>query len=293
MTKQLNSQPRKQSSSKASKCPACDEDADGTVLKCDLCSYWFHAECVSLDKNSFDVIAKIDQLWFCPSCKSTGKKPFVIEKQISILEKRFGNMEKTFNDKFDSLATFLSDQLQNLNENRQAAFPTTAVSSPVDINKLVVDSVRDALEAEGKKTTAVLENFPSENDDDQIENIEEVVTAFVQQTDFDVSKIVGIRRSGPVLKSYKTGEDLPRIIKVKCDSETSKIQLIKAVSKFAEHGKVSKVYARPDRTWQQREKLRRLNTELGQKRAAGENYWYIDRYTYELKKDDKKFIERI
>lgn len=287
MSKSTTSSQRKPSSSKAVKCPCCKKDAEGTSLNCDLCSKWFHAECVDLDQTSFDVIAKLDQLlWFCPACKPTGKKLFVVDKHLCDLEKSFEEMKKDLNTKIELLTELVQTSLQNINEQKQIPSQNLVASAQnIDINKIVVDSVRDALEAEGKKTTAVLENFESANDDQILGD----VTDFVVSVGFDPKSILNIRRSGPTVKSRKNGQNLPRIVKVKCDSEQSRNNLIRAVMKSADRGAV---YARPDRTWQQREKLRRLNAELHEKRQAGDNHWYVDKNTYELKRN-VKYMPRV
>lgn len=277
-----STQGRKASKSgKTELCPSCKESADdGKALHCDLCLQWFHADCVRLDENAFNVLSKLDQLWLCPTCNPVGKKLLRVEQKLSILETRFELLEQKFVAKFDEL----TEMLHNL----PIAADKKDISSTCDVNKIVVDAVRDALEADSKKYVAVLENFPTEND----ATLENDVKALIHRSGFDTSKIVNVRRSGPVIKSRRTGEDLPRIIKVKCDNESSRNELVRAVAKYADRGKVSKVYARPDRTWQQREKLRRLHQDLDDKKAAGENYWYIDRNLYELKRDNRKFLPR-
>jgi PHD-finger len=286
------SQLQKKDSSKRSvesaHCPICKTKAESETLQCDLCNEWYHAKCVDLDDVAFDVLAKLDQLWFCPACKPSGKKLFHMERKILVLEKRFETFEKTVVSKFDELIPLI-EQFSDFLAAKKTETSILPQAASFDVNKLVVDCVRDALEAEGKKTTAVFENFQTVNDD----NLDRDVQSFVTKVGFDTTKIVNIRRSGPVLKSRSNGRDLPRIIKVKCDSESSKNDLIRAVSKYAQRGTVSKVFARPDRTWQQREKLRRLNKELFEKRSAGEDYWYIDRNTYELRRNDRKFIDRV
>lgn len=278
-----SSQKRKGSQSKSGKsdhCPTCKESADGNALHCDLCLQWFHSDCVGLDENAFNVLSRLDQLWLCPTCNPVGKKLLRVEQKISILENRFELLEQKFLTKFDEL-TKIMEIIQAVPENKD-------FSKNCDVNKIVVDAVRDALEADSKKYVAVLENFPTEND----ATLDNDVKLFIRKSGFDTSKITNTRRSGPVIKSRRTGDDLPRIIKVKCDSETSRNELVRAVAKYADRGKVSKVYARPDRTWQQREKLRRLHHDLDDKRAAGENYWFIDRNVYELKRDNRKFLPR-
>ena len=65
------------------------------------------------------------------------------------------------------------------------------------------------------------------------------------------------------------------------------------MTKYAQRGKVSRVFARPDRTWQQRESLRQLHQQLTKKKQAGEDYWYIDRNVYELKRDERKFRDTV
>jgi len=120
---------------------------------------------------------------------------------------------------------------------------------PLDINKIVVDTVRDAMEAKAKKVVAVLENFETDDDED----LTTEVVAFVKKVGFEEKHG---HRSGPVVKSRTTGCDLPRIVKVTCESETTRNELINAVAKYTNKGRVSKVNARPDRTYQQREKLR-------------------------------------
>jgi len=275
-------------------CAKCDVELDGNMIRCDHCLGWFHSKCVGLNDNSFAVVKEIEQLFFCKRCKIPGKRLFELEKQVSSLGKRFDGFEREMNEKMKKLCdvvdTFVSSTFPPF-----PAFPTSQQDlsqlapprEPLDINKIVVDTVCDAMEAEAKKVVAVLENFETDDDDD----LATEVVAFVKKAGFEEKHVHHVRRSGPVVKSRTTGRDLPRIVKVTCDSEATRNELIKAVAKFTNKGRASKVYARPDRTYQQREKLRRLNKELEEKQV-GEDYWYIDRNIYELKRNVTKFLPR-
>ena len=165
-------------------------------------------------------------------------------------------------------------------------FPKT---EHIDVSKLVIDAVKDTLEAEAKKIVVVFENLETVNDENLLEDVKQLA----ESARFDTQKIVNVRRSGPIIKSRKDGADLPRIVKVTCVSETARNELIRAVAKYADKGRVSPVYARPDRTYQQRQKLRQLHVEIEEKNAKGENYWFIDRNTYQLKRDNQKFLSRV
>lgn len=265
-------------------CPTCKSTADGDALLCDLCQLWFHAECVDIDDKSFHLLKKLDQLWFCPTCKPAGKKFFQLDAKLNNLEKRFDTFEKTVISNFELVLNLLHNQTA-LSENQTVPYSN---ASQLDVNKIVVDAVRDAMEAESKKYVAVLENFDTPNDDKLLEDVK----TFVRKAGFDPALVQQVRRSGPVIQSRNTGRDLPRIVKVKCDSEATRNDLLKSVIRYCDKGKVSKVFARPDRTWQQREKLRRLHIELDAKRAAGEENWFIDRNVYVLKRGTRKLIPR-
>lgn len=274
----------KRTNSTASSCPKCSiaVGKDDKGIFCDFCSCWFHAVCVNLSDAAYEIYAESSQLFFCPSCLPSGKRFFQLDKELSGLKKNFLNLEANINQKFEQL----NESIKKLSENfksLQKISCTTNIDN--DSNKLIVSAVKDALEAESKKSTVVLENFLVKND----QKVVEEVRSFASAVGFQPEKIINIRQSGPIIKSRKTGADLPRIIKVKCDSETSKIELIKMVAKFADRGKRSKVYARPDRTWQERERLRQLNQELAEKLDTGDNDYYIDRNAYELKRKTHNF----
>lgn len=268
-----------------SQCPKCnvDVDEDSKAIHCDLCQMWFHAACLNLDDASYKVVAALDQLYLCPTCLPLGKRFFALEHKQLDIEKRFSCLETSINMKLDQLAKQIGAQNMVALKNPPPA--------DIDMNKIVVSAVKDALEADSKKTTVVLENFETTDDD---ANFEYDVKRLATTAGFDAAKIVSVRRSGPVIKSRRNGVDLPRIVKVKCDSESSRADLIRVVTKFADHGKKSKVYARPDRTWQQREALRNLNVELAEKRDAGETDWFIDRNMYQLKQFvQKPYVKRM
>ena len=276
--------PRKQSQSKPNEhCGQCKKPCDGDILYCDLCNFWFHSICVNVDKQTFSVIAKMDQLWFCPACLPMGKKLFTLELKFSNLEKTFQTFESSILNKIDQLSAKI-DNFGVVADNH--IFPKT---EHIDVSKLVIDAVKDTLEAEAKKIVVVFENLETDNDENLLEDVKQLA----KSARFDTQKIVNVRRSGPIIKSRKDGADLPRIVKVTCISETARNELIRAVAKYADKGRVSPVYARPDRTYQQRQKLRQLHVEIEEKNAKGENYWFIDRNTYQLKRDNQKFLSRV
>mgnify|MGYP003477405861 CR=1 FL=1 len=97
--------PRKQSQAKTNKlCGQCKKPCDGDVLFCDFCNVWFEANCVNLDKQTFATIAKLDQLWFCPTCLPMSKKFFTLELKFTNLEKKFQIFESSMLSKIDELS---------------------------------------------------------------------------------------------------------------------------------------------------------------------------------------------
>lgn len=279
----MTSQNSRKTSTSKQFCPKCSKAATGKVIQCDMCEDWFHITCVNISDNEHDVLSRPDTFWLCPTCKPIGKQLFRVQTDISTLSTRFDTLEGTVTTLIGDFAKLL-EKFSRILEKQESAAPASK-----DLTSIVVSSVRDALEAEAKKTTAVLENFQTANDATLLTDVTNLVTT----AGFDATQIVSVRRSGPVSQNRRTGADMPRIVKVKCDSESAKAALIKAVTAYSQRGTVSKVRARPDRTWQQREKLRQLHGELQEKRDAGENFWFIDYNVYELKRDRRKFMPRV
>lgn len=261
-----------------SPCSVCAALVTTKGLCCDYCNRWLHTSCVNMDDKVYSVINSLEQLYFCPSCLPTAKRLIQLESRMANLEQKFDTFTDNINKKLDKIiaSDFGIPPLQN--------FPTISTSNNMSsknttpaLSDMIISAVNDALEAESKKSTVVLENFTNNSDS----TLEDDVKTFITSAGGDASKIVNIRRSGPVLKS-RQGSDLPRIVKVKCDSETSKKDIIIAVTKFADKGRHSKIRARPDRTWQQRETLRKLRQELIEHREKGEQDYFIDYNRYKL-----------
>lgn len=267
------------SSDKTVLCPACNLSVAGKAIHCDLCELWHHPSCVNLDDVAYGVLANMDQLWFCPRCIPTGKRIFRMELQLQTLETRLSSLEGSVTSRLNELTDVVA----------KLSAPNHFENPVGNLNQLITSTVREALEADAKKTIAVLENF--ETEDDSL--LETSVKSFLDKAGFDGNKVLKVRRSGPTITSRRTGQPLPRIVKVECDSEVTRNDLVRTVAKYVDRGKVSKIYARPDRTWQQRETLRKLNAQLQAKRDAGDDSWYIDRNIYELKCNARRMFPRV
>jgi len=61
-------------------CAKCDVELNGNMIRRDHCLGWFHSQCVGLNDNSFAVVKKIEQHFFCKRCKIPVKRLFELEK---------------------------------------------------------------------------------------------------------------------------------------------------------------------------------------------------------------------
>jgi hypothetical protein len=194
----------------------------------------------------------------------TVKRFLDVETKLDDLQQKFIRFEKYVGDRFDNLAKIISN----------IAAPAS-ISSGATQRDLIVAVAQDVIQAEEKKSTAVLLNYESANDD----NILRDVKSLAGDADFDESKIVGARRSGPV-KTLANGKVLPRIVKVDCDSPAAKIAFIKAINTYTRVNPTAQgannLRARPDLTFAQREQGRNLRKEKMDRETNGEVDLFID-----------------
>ena len=76
------------------------------ALECELCEFWFHAECLGLDFEKYKKVRAVEDFmkWFCESCNSGFKK---LKETVTRLERRVeqleNGIERDINDKITDI----------------------------------------------------------------------------------------------------------------------------------------------------------------------------------------------
>jgi hypothetical protein len=245
-------------------CPICssDVDDDENGLICEFCMHWVHASCMEINDDAYDVYSKSKQPFFCSNCLPSAKRFLRLENRLDTMEKRFSDFEAKIIAKLDKIQSTVTS---GINSNPSFA-------SPGSTTDLIVSVVKNNLEAEAKKETAVFLNFGVDNDGDLLNNVQKLA----DEAGFNKDRIISARRSGPVIKR-RDGTDLPRILKVTCDTPASKNELIKSINAFTkDDNAMDRIHARPDLTWAEREQARQLRKQLSEKFATGDKSYSID-----------------
>lgn len=265
MTKRKSTVQNSSASIQLAVCNICqDSIKTGEEFCCSICKTVYHPSCLGIPESSIKCFRQLlsDTIncpleIVCVSCKPFFRKLADVPSQLEVISQRLDKLE--------------AEKESVLGKNEKV---------PGSLQQIVITTVQDTLEAKSKETTAVLLGFAGNEDDN---TIKEKVIEFAQKVGFETKRIAGVRRSGPTTKD-RSGKIRPKIVKVTCESILAKEKFIKIVNEFSKNRENEcNVFARVDLTFNQRQKLRDLYTELNERKNNGETNLYVDRKNFVIK----------
>ena len=90
-------------------CEVCSSsvEMDQKGIECEVCKHWFHAHCVDIEDNEYEVLTshkKGSIHWYCDDCNVKSiellKLVFSIQDRMQKCESEFGKMKNETNAKF-------------------------------------------------------------------------------------------------------------------------------------------------------------------------------------------------
>ena len=285
-------------------CGVCNKtcEAGSESLGCDLCSKWFHRECLAYNKSTYKAIIQLDEVkWFCKSCNEKANDTFSMIKMVMMrmdvldarntaleaknaaLEKRMLKIEKEREkEKEDNVPPSVG------NSGNVVGTPVSAPANQqgeFNWSERISKELREIKEVEDRKTNFIITEIPeldSRKEDElaklanldleQGDNEKQVVEKLLVKLEVRNVEIKEICRIPARREGQRSGQEVEKPRKLLVKLGTPKMQ--KAVLEKAKNLKNiegwSTSYISPDLTKQQRDKAYQLRVEKRRRTQAGE-----------------------
>ena len=188
------------------KCGTCAEIcAEGSEsLGCELCSKWFHRECLSYNKTTYKAIIQLDEVkWFCRECNSKAKDTMsmiqMVMTKLSVVEARNIALEMK-NAALEKRVLIIETERKK--EKEEAAKPPRFRSpeyteesrrgwgdqqqhlegQPVSLSEIITKEIREMKEIEEKKCNIIINDIPEIDSTREVE-LEKLTSIGVQNGD--------------------------------------------------------------------------------------------------------------
>lgn len=246
-------------------------------LKCDICNFWHHIKCESIDDKTYEAIKSLDEQddqvlgihWYCRKCNVSAAKILGaitrLESKVNSLENRMETSEKRI------------DKLEQGDKDAEVV-----VNKVIDMK--ISEAREEDLERAKRRRNLVVRGVPesnSENIEERIDHDTGKVSEVFKQLELPQVEMVAVTRLGA--KFYeKDGQkqvNNSRPIKVVLRSEDAKNEILRKsrIENMAELLSRQNISLKQDYTAKQREENKALWEELEQRKRNGETDLVIRR----------------
>ena len=268
------------------------------ALGCELCSKWYHRECLKYNKGTYNAIIKFDEVkWFCKECNAKTKDTLsmiqlvmqrmdvldgrngALEKKNAALEKRLLKMEQII----DQGGAVMPRDARGIEENTWAERVNKNDSGPITFSQIIAEEMREQKEIEERKCNLMITNIPEDDvplKEDEKEKLSLLSIGNGENSKNVVEKLIvklGVKDAvvGEVIRIPQRREgqegDKPRKLLVKLANAKMKRDVLEQAKNMQKVGDVWKTtYISPDLTKKQRDKAYQLRVEKRRRTEAGE-----------------------
>ena len=232
---------------------------DARKIFCGFCKRVGHQGCFGLSDDVRNFFEKSGQKVHCLGCTPVVNVILDHENRLTACE---------------TVIADLKTRLSIVEAALHSDAPNTA--KPAASGKTVEKTFRSLMAVEKVKECAILLNFPEieSSESELLENVQSLIS----ELEMDRSAITACFRVGesPVRSD---GSSAQRVVKVRLSSSQLKWSFINGINRSERVKNVEelqKLRARPDLTYDQRQKNRALSTELKRRMEAGEKNIFVD-----------------
>jgi hypothetical protein len=238
-------------------CSMCSAKVDNkqNYIACDLCQMLCHQKCPGSDHVNFtdSIFLAVKEnpglAYLCPSCEGSKTKVFELYRDFDRFKTE---IRKEFEELKASLVSDLAD--------RRPAAPTAPAIQPSASAATIQEEVREALEKEKKKLSAVIVGLPEiDIGGIRCEGDMKFVKDIAFKLKIDSAEIKDVFRDGKI-RDAEGGRVFCRIVKVKFDSWSAKMTFLRGFKKSIPGD--LRAYVRHDLTFRERQEERALKSQL-------------------------------
>lgn len=187
-------------------CASCYKQHDSKILECERCHLQHCSKCVKKTKAEYEVMLKLDCMWFCMRCRATVKK---IVCQDFKIEERFKELTAAFEDRIAAL----EESMKTLNDDTRVRKIVQEESHHIrEITKENVPKSKEVLteinQRKARENNIIIFNIKEcESDEPEVRKQEDkiFVDALCNIMDTDKEHVVTILRLGKRIEDE--GED--------------------------------------------------------------------------------------
>lgn len=155
------------------------DDAD-MILECDGgCGHYFCAKCISMPREQYTTLQRLDCFWFCPICAKKfkgqdGESNLLTDKLLNSLNEKFETLESKFQNKLNSMLNDLPEKVNKtwaevVSENDIISNSANKLSVPVcNVKEVIKETMltheKEIQDREARETNIILHNVVENND---------------------------------------------------------------------------------------------------------------------------------
>ena len=258
-------------------CPVCKNECLKLeqAVCCEICEQWYHATCIDMSRQTYNVHRKPNIAWFCTQCLEKKKKwvPNGTDQSARMAE-TMERIAKTMDKHWDRIELMeekmaTKEDLKNFEKKVDAR-----------IDSKIEDGLQERLEREQRKLSLIFVNVKESDGDRErrmerdIEKAKELVEEILPAEE---AKKIELKR--PVRLGPEQAGKRPRFLKIEVQSEEEKWKILKNAYKLNE-GKdwsdPTRQYINMDFTEKERQKNKLLREELRMKKQSDpSSHWKI------------------